>query len=425
MVDIDLQRRQMLKGITALTGSALLPSSMSRAETQSARIQNATAEGEFDWEEIRASFPEQKPFLNLDNGCIGPPSLAVQEKVIDSFRYENCSPCYNMFDVIDKGVPQIKAKLAQLADCDPREIALNRNTTVGMCTAILGMPLSKGDEVLLSNWDYPSMINAWKQRAARDGIVLKSVSFGLMDSDEKIVEAYSKAITAKTKAIQLTHIIHWSGRAIPVAEICAVAKGKDILTVVDAAQSFAHIPVSFREIGCDYLATSFHKWLSAPIGTGMFVIKADRIEETWPLFPIYEELDGADKFGMSNLGTYDSGKYDAIGDAVDFHNRIGSRRKQERLQSLSKYWVEQALEIPGFNIHTPMDHPELGGITLFSIDGIPINILETRLREEFGIQTRKRDPKGLRGIRVSPQVYVRKSELDTLVSAIRAIARSA
>ncbi|MGI9328995.1 MAG: aminotransferase class V-fold PLP-dependent enzyme, partial [Pseudomonadales bacterium] len=296
MNDFNLQRRLMLKGMAALTSGAILKPSMS----------SAAVEDEIDWESIRASYPEQTPFLNFDNGCISPPTFGVEKRAVDAYKFANLNPCYNMFDVLDKAVPEIKAKLAKLADCDPGEVSLNRCTTVGMCTAIMGMPLAEGDEVLLSNWDYPSMINAWKQRAARDGIVIKPVSFGLMDSDEAIVEAYTRAITPRTKAIQLTHVIHWTGRAIPIAEICKFANEREILTVVDAAQSFAHIPLSFREIGCDYFATSFHKWLCAPIGTGMLIVKADRIDETWPLFPVFEELDGVDKFGMSNLGTYNN-----------------------------------------------------------------------------------------------------------------------
>ncbi len=255
--------------------------------------------------------------------------------------------------------------------------------------------------------------------------MIRPVSHGLLDSDEAIVEAYARAITPKTRAIHLTHMIHWTGRTIPVKEICALARERDIRTVIDGAQSFAHIPLSLREIGCDYYATSFHKWLSGPIGTGMLFVRADRIEETWPLFAPFEELPGIDKFGMANLGTYQSGTHAAVGDAVDFHDRIGTARKHARLQSLSRYWVERAMEIPGFRIHTPMDHPELGGIATFSLDGIPVAVIEARLRNEFGIQTRRRVPEGLNGIRVSPQIYMRTSELDTFVDAIRTIATSA
>jgi len=419
MTEIDMRRRQLLKamGMAAVASSVQLNPSGAYAATDT-----LMSEHEPDWDAIRALYPVQAPFTNLDNGCISPPILAVQDKLIEAYKFANLNPCYNMFEILDKAVPGLKVKLAKLADCDPDEIAINRCTTVGMSTAILGMPLKAGDEVILSDWDYPSMTNAWKQRAARDGVVLRKASFGLMDSDDAIAAAYINAITSKTQAIHITHMIHWCGRVLPMEEICRVARQRDIRTVIDAAQSFAHIPFSFRETGCDYLATSFHKWLSGPIGTGMLIIRADRIEETWPLFPIYEELSGADKFGMSNLGTYHSADPYALEDAVDFHTSIGIERKQKRLQTLSRYWVEQALEIPGFRVHTPIDHPKLGGLVTFSIDGVPIQTIEARLRDEFNIQTRLRNPPGLQGIRVSPQLYSQKSDLDALVQAIRIIA---
>ena len=414
MTEPSLQRRNVLKTLALAGGAFLAPAGHS-----------AASQGEFNWAKVRASFPRQTPFLNLDNGCISPPPISVQESAIKAYRFANQNPCYNMFEVLDGAVPGIKKKLAAIADCDPDEIALNRCTTVGMCTAIFGMPLSRGDEVVLSSWDYPSMISAWKQRAAREGLELKFASFGLMDSDEAIFNAYLRAVTPRTKAMQLTHMIHWSGRVLPVERICKFASERRIVTVVDAAQSFAHIPLSFSEMGCDYLATSFHKWLSAPIGTGMFIVKAERIAETWPLYATFEELKGADKFSLANAGTYNNADHYAISDAIDFHNKIGSARKHARLQELSKYWVGKASGIPGFRIHSLMDHPKLGGLTTFSLDGIAVQALEQRLREEFKIQTRKRTPQGFSGIRVTPQVYNTTAELDEFVAALRQIARSA
>jgi selenocysteine lyase/cysteine desulfurase len=412
VLEADLGRRRILQGMTFIAGTAALGSPAS----------GATTGGDIDWQSIRTAFPEQAPFVNLDNGCISLPPLAVQSTMLKQYKFANECPCYNMFEVLDAEVPATKARLAKLVGCDPDEIALNRCTTVGMCTAIFGMPLSRGDEVVLSNWDYPSMISAWKQRAAREGIVLRIAQFGLEDDDDTIIRAYTKATSPRTRAIHLTHMIHWSGRVIPITEICQFAGARGIRTVVDAAQSFAHIPVDFRQIGCDYLATSFHKWLSGPIGTGMFVIKASRIEETWPLYGTFEELKGADKFGLSNLGTYNSADHVAVNDAIEFHNRLGLARKQRRLQELSRYWVDKAVGIPGFRIHTPMDHPGLGGLTAFSIDGMPVEQIEGRLRAEFKIQTRKRTPAGFSAIRVSPQVYNTTEELDAFVVALRKIA---
>ncbi len=420
MMGTDLGRRRILQGMTFMAGSAALGASAAG----STAVGSTDGTG-FDWRAVRAAFPEQAPFVNLDNGCISLPPLAVQSTMLKQYKFANECPCYNMFEVLDNAVPATKARLAKMVGCEPDEIALNRCTTVGMCTAIFGMPLSRGDEVILSRWDYPSMISAWKQRAAREGIILRVAQFGLEDDDDTIIRAYAKEITPRTRAMHMTHMIHWSGRVIPVTEICQAAAARGIRTVVDAAQSFAHIPVDFRRIGCDYLATSFHKWLSGPIGTGMFVVKASRIEETWPLYGTFEELKGADKFSLSNLGTYNSADHYAINDAIDLHEHIGFERKHRRLQELSRYWVDKARGIQGFRIHSLMDHPGLGGLTAFSIDGMPVERIESRLRDEFKIQTRKRTPEGFRGIRVSPQVYNTFEELDMFVSALRRIAASA
>lgn len=409
---IDLPRRDILKGIATFAGANALGVGQLHAASSAAP----------DWEAIRALYPKQEPYINLDNGCISPSPLAVQQKFFEAYRFANENPCFILFEKLDAAEAATKRKLAQLVDCDPSEISLNQCTTVGMCTAIFGMPLVEGDEVILSHWDYPSMISAWKQRASRQGIVLRFASFGLMDTDQEIVDAYAALVTPRTRAIHFTHMIHWTGRTLPAVEICRLAQKHDIRTVVDAAQSVAHIPLSFRQMGCDYLATSFHKWLSGPIGTGMLVVKADRIAETWPLFGEFEPLSGADKFGQSNLGTYNSAAPYVLGDCIDFHNMIGSQRKLARLQELTRYWVDRASEIDGFRIHTPMDSPELGGVASFSLAGIPVDLVEKRLREEFKLQTRKRVPEGLKAIRVSPQLYSSKSELDELVLAIKKIA---
>ena len=409
---IDLPRRDVLQGIATFAGVNALGVG---------KVHAATGK-ELDWTAIRALYPRQEPYINLDNGCISPARLAVQQKFFEAFRFANENPCFNLFEKLDAAEVTTKLKLSQLVDCDPGEVSLNRCTTEGLCIAIFGMPLAAGDEVILSHWDYPSMINAWQQRAKREGLVLRFASFGLMDSDQAIVDAYAELVTPRTRAIHFTHMIHWTGRTLPAVEICRLAQTHNIRTVVDAAQSVAHIPLSFRQMGCDYLATSFHKWLSGPVGTGMLVIKADRIAETWPLFGEFETLPGADKFGLSNLGTYNSAAPYVLGDCIDFHNMIGSQRKLARLQELSRYWVDRAREIEGFQIHTPMDSPELGGVASFSLAGIPVEIVERRLRDEFKIQTRKRVPEGLRAIRVSPQLYSTKSELDELVLAIRKIA---
>lgn len=414
---VNVGRRLLVQGALAALGSSLVAPSLAAASPA----------GPIDWRKVRASYSPQHPNMNLNNAAVSPAPIVVQEVVISAYRMANGEPDVNMWDTLDAALPSIKRKLSVLADCDVSEIAINRNSTEGLCTAIFGISLRTSDEVLLSIWDYASMRAAWQQRVSREGVVIRPVTFDLMDSEDAIVQAYQQAITPKTKVMHLTHMVHWTGRVLPVQRLCAMASSHGIYTVVDAAQSFAHIPLSFKAINCDYLATSLHKWLCAPLGTGMLLVKSSRIDETWPLLAPFDERPlGIEKFGHWNLGTYCSPLEAGIGAAIDFHNTLGTERIHGRLQSLSRYWVDKAASsIKGFHIHTPMDSPELGAVTLFSVDGVDPEYIEKQLRQKVKIRVRFRKQASLYGVRVSPHIYTLESELDRFVDALRQICRNA
>jgi selenocysteine lyase/cysteine desulfurase len=386
----------------------------------------AGASVEPDWDKVRKSYPTQCPLLNLNNAGVGPSPLVVQEAVIEAYRFANGEPDVNMWQGLDYSRAETKTKLAALVDCDAPEIALNRNSTEGLCTAIFGIELEPADEVVLSEWDYPSTRHAWLRRMKREGIVVRPVDFGLLDDDEAVIAAYANAVTSRTKVMHLTHMLHWTGRVLPIERLCALARQCGVQTIVDAAQSFAQIPFSFRKIGCDFLATSLHKWLGAPFGTGMLIVNASRIHDTWPLLaPFESDPQGIEKFDHWNLGTYCSPLESAIAPAVDFHNSIGTARVHARLRELSLHWITQASDIHGFKMHTPLDSSNLGAVTLFSINGVSADAIQQRLRDDHGISVRLRQQGTLTGVRVSPHLYTRKSELDRFVEALRQVGHTA
>ncbi len=416
MSEFSIERRAALKGLAM--GGALLaaPAAWSKEKL---------SEDEAQWAKVRDAFVPQQPLNNLNNASISPPPVVVQDTMIKAYQFANANPDINMWRKLDNSLDGIKKKLALLADCDASEIALNRNSTEGLCTAIFGIPLRTGDEVLLADWDYASMRKAWDQRREREGIVVAPVKFDLMDSDDAIVAAYSKAITSRTKAMQLTHMIHWTGRVLPLERLCKIARERGIQTVVDAAQSFAHIPLSVRNIGCDFFVTSLHKWMCAPFGNGMLVVRSERIDPTWPLLAPFDPPPlKIEKFDHYNLGTYNSAAQTAIEPAIDFHNSIGTAKIFQRLQSLTRYWVERASDIKGFKMHTPMDHPQLGAVSLFSIAGVTPEDIEQRMLETYKFRVRMRRANGLEGVRVSPQIYTLKADLDRFVDGLRQIAKS-
>ena len=158
---------------------------------------------------------------------------------------------------LDASLPSTKDALAGPVDCDPAEIALNRNSTEGLSTVIFGVPMQPGDEVMVSEWDYPSSLGGWQQRASREGIRVARVRFDPLDDDGAIVRAYMAALTPRTRVMQVTHMLHWTARVLPAQRLCAVARERGV-SLVDGAQTFAQMPVSFRPLACDFFVTSLH-----------------------------------------------------------------------------------------------------------------------------------------------------------------------
>jgi len=379
-----------------------------------------------DWARVRESYPVQHPLLNLNNAAVSPPPLVVEQAVIDAYRFVSKNPDVNMWTGLDAKLPAIKRQLATLADCAADEIALNRNASEGLSVAIFGIPLSAGDRVLVSPWDYPSALGGWQQRQMREGIVVDTVAFDLLASDDDIVAAYSSAIRPGTRVLHLTHMLHWTGRVLPVARLCALARERGIITIVDAAQSFAQMPISFRELGCDFFVTSLHKWLGAPVGNGMLIINRQRIGETWPLLAPFDVTpDTGDKFDHWNLGTYNSALQAGIEPAIRFHQAIGVANVHARLRALTRYWTARAADIYGLRIHTPLDTDALGAVSLFSIDGVDAARLETTLRQSFSVHVKYRRVGQLEGLRVSPHIYMDEADLDAFVIALHVAVRDA
>ncbi|SOE49186.1 Selenocysteine lyase/Cysteine desulfurase [Burkholderia sp. OK233] len=379
-----------------------------------------------DWARVRESYPVQHPLLNLNNAAVSPPPLVVEQAVIDAYRFVSKNPDVNMWTGLDAKLPDIKRQLATVADCSAGEIALNRNASEGLSVAIFGIPLSAGERVLVSPWDYPSALGGWQQRQARENIVVDTVAFDLLASDDEIVAAYSCAMRPGTRVLHLTHMLHWTGRVLPVARLCALARERGIITIVDAAQSFAQMPVSFRRLGCDFFVTSLHKWLGAPVGNGMLIINRQRIGETWPLLAPFDATpDTVDKFDHWNLGTYNSALQAGIEPAIRFHQAIGVANIHARLSALTRYWTARAADIDGLRIHTPLDTETLGAVSLFSIDGIDAARLERTLRQSFSIHVKYRRVGQLQGLRVSPHIYMSEADLDVFVDALHVATKDA
>ncbi len=372
------------------------------------------------WKRIKQAYTVSPSIMNLNNGGVSPAPKVVQEAVEHYNRILNELPSLHMYRTVGRGKETVRRKLAALAGCSVEEIAIHRNATESLETVVFGLKLEKGDEVVLSKYDYPSMINAWKQRELRDGIVLKYVDFDFpMEDKSLIVNAFKTKFSKKTKVVQVTQMINWTGQILPVKEIAQAAKSVNAEVLVDGAHTFCQLDFSIPDLECDYFGTSLHKWLCAPFGTGMLYVKKSKIASLFPLFAAEKpESDDIRKF--EHIGTRSTGVEQAIAHAIDFHNLIGTAKKQERLFYLKNYWAEQLKDHPRIRLKTSLKKDFGGAIALFEIDGMDKMIpIVNKLYTQHQIHTVAINREAINGIRVTPNVYTLESDLDRFVEVIK------
>ncbi len=373
------------------------------------------------WTSIRELFSRDEKVINLNNGGVSPQPLLVQDAHIERYRRSNLAPSYFMWRKVDDEREPLRERLAKLVNVSPEEVAINRNATEGLNTIIFGLPLERGAEIVLSPYDYPHMLNAWRQRELRDELKLNYVQHDLpMEDEDAIVERYREAITPNTRIVHITHVINWTGQIMPVKRITSMAKARGCEVIVDVAHSFIHLPLDLRDIGCDYAATSLHKWLCAPFGTGMMFIRKENIGKVWPLLGNHEpQSDDIRKF--ETLGTRSFAAEMATHDALDFHETIGQERRTARFRHLRKYWTEQVKDLKGIRFITPLDDRFAGGMATFSIDGWEAENIHAHLFNTRGLHTSPVKWEQLNGVRVSPHLYTSEAELDLLVEEIKVL----
>jgi len=374
------------------------------------------------WSVIQQAYTVNPNIIDLNNGGVSPSPRVVQEAVERYNKLSNEGPSYYMWRILDQGREPLRQKLAELAGCSPEEIAVNRNATEALNTVIFGLDLKAGDEVIGTRQDYPNMINAWRQRAQREGIIYRQISFDFpVENDDVIVSAFEKAITPQTKLLHVTHIINWVGQILPVKKICQMAHRHGLEVIVDGAHSFGLLDFKIPDLDCDYFGTSLHKFLSAPIGSGMLWIRKDHIEKIWPLL-CNDKPRGTDIRKFETLGTRSFPIEQGIGEAVNFQNAIGSKRKEERVRYLKNYWATRVKEIPKVKLHTSMLPAYSCAICGVTVDGMTPGELDGALFNTYKIHTVGIVWENISCVRVTPQVYTSLRDLDKLVKAIEEIA---
>jgi selenocysteine lyase/cysteine desulfurase len=380
------------------------------------------------WTAIRAKYRLKPDYINLESGYYTIQATPVLEAFIAKVREINYQGSYYLrtTQVPDKAAA--RDKVAALAGCAPNELCITRNTTESIDTVINGYDWKAGDETVLAESDYPHMIAQFKLIARRRGTVNRIVALPLdPEKDDEIVRLYAGAITPRTRLLMVSHMVNVTGQILPVRKIADMAHARGVDVLIDGAHSFAHIDFKIPDLGGDYFAASLHKWLGCPLGTGILHVRRDKIAKLWPVYADWRMTDDTDIMKLNHTGTHPVHTDLAIEHAIAFHETIGIQRKEARLRYLQTYWTSQVRQIPGAIMNTPSDAARACAIANVGVKGVKAADLAQVLLDKYRIFTNAvdNDAAGIHGVRVTPNIFIMPSELDTLVRAIREIARAA
>ena len=226
---------------------------------------NHSQNGEEFWNDVRKKFPLKDSRVYLNNGTFGPSPQVVLDALQSSFAETNTSGEYGHIE------PE-REKLAEFVGIKTSEISLTHNTTEGINIMCWGLPLKAGDEVIITLHEHVGNALPWLNRAKLHGIVLKP--FEPKSTQEENLDLIKSLLTPKTKVIAIPHVTCTTGLVFPIKEISAFARGKGIFTAIDGAHGAGTFDLDLHDLGCDLYASSYHKWVLGPNGTGFLLLQS-------------------------------------------------------------------------------------------------------------------------------------------------------
>jgi selenocysteine lyase/cysteine desulfurase len=422
-----MHKRQFIKNLMLTSiGAPLGIAGLAKSFEKKAHLSPlALASDDAFWDEIRKQYLLKPDYINLENGYYNFLPQPLLNKYIEHIKEVNYQGSHYMRTVQFENKKNITAKLAKVAGCSPDQIIITRNTTESLDMVIGGLDWKAGDEAIMALQDYGAMLEMFDQIKNRYGVVNVMLSVpNHPKNDQEIIDLYKNAITPKTKAILVSHMINITGQILPIKEICTMAHEKGVQVIVDGAHAFAHIKYSIQDLGCDYYAASLHKWLSVPLGAGLLYVQKDNIKKVWPLLADSEK-DPNKINRLNHTGTHPVHTDLTISDSIDYYEIIGVERKEARLRYLQNYWTEKVRNLPRVILNTPAAANRSCAIANIGIEGIEPGELAKRLLKEHNVFTVAIDYANVHGCRICPNVYTTTQELDSFVLAIKKLSNNA
>jgi isopenicillin-N epimerase len=388
------------------------------------------------WAAARAQMLLDPSAINLNTGSFGPLPRVVFERVTRLRQHLAEEPMDFLLRQAPPLLWEARTRLGAFVGADPKRLVFTANVTAAVNLIAASFRLAAPGDILLTDHEYGAMHWCWDRAAQRQGLTVRTFPLPpLPSAPEEIVEAACAAMTERTRLFFFSHVLSPTGMVLPARALCAEARGRGVLTVIDGAHAPAFVPLNLEEIGCDFYGANCHKWLLAPTGSGFLYLgrgSEDRLQPlqvSWGWKHDRGRLDERDEFGSTPRlrflefeGTRDPCPWLAVPSAIDFQARLGWDAIRERIAGLLRHVRQRLGEGLQLELATPTHAALHGAMTAFRLPaGIDPQQLRQRLWEEYRIELPVIErPDGLL-IRVSTHFYNTEEEVDRLAEALPAL----
>ena len=414
-------RRDFAK-LFALGGSAALFTHPAWAQSAPPRPPLAIGgSGEAFWKNVRAQFvmPPDLAVMNAANLC--PASAPVVEVLTRETQFVDRDPSQQNRSRLSSAKEATRKALAGFLRVTPEEIVITRNTSESNNLVSNGLDLKAGDEVLLFSDNHPSNNQAWQEKSKRFGFTVNVVEQkNPHPGFEYYIDAFTKAITPRTKVLAFTHFTNTVGDLFPAKEICAAARERGVITLLDGAQTFGSLDVNLREIDPDFYSGSAHKWPCGARECGVLFVNA-RMHDGNKIWPSsYSAYPGAVGISrrMEAFGQRDEATMIAFAEALAFQTKVGRPGIQARSKALTQQLLAGLRKFDDFKVFTSPVPERTHAVVTFLPGSLDRPKLIAALYERDKVAVVAGGGQGRNGIRVSPHFYNTSDEIDRLLGAL-------
>ena len=414
MTDAAQTRRDFLSAIGAISAAGLLPPEAWATTTppvvpqRAARVPKGLAEPE--------DFLFAPELVYLQTGSLGPTPRPVMERTIAAWKELELNPSFYGYGAHEHAMDDVRANAARFLGCKTEEVVLTRCTTDGMNTVAQGLTFAAGDRVLTTDQEHPGGRHCWDYVARRFGVTIDVVPIPPGENDAPaIVDRFTKAITPRTRVLSFSHLLSSTGLRMPVAQLSALARAHGCLAIVDGAQAVGGLPVNVKALGCHAYATSGHKWLLGPKGTGLLYL-SEELGDRLDLISVAANRSAYnDATGVTSIPSVLG-----LGAAVEYLSAMGMERIEAHDLALRNRLFAALQEVPKIRVVSAPAGPLASGLVTFMLpDDRESRAFQQMMRSKHNVELKMVPKNWMNGIRVSTHLFNTEQDVDTLTAALK------